>query len=159
MSNPTKNLAPEQVSKLDLIEASQANSKGANGVSTVNGKTRKTRKPPVLHRSEREHSVDDVMHFEIFDAVHDEVRAGSRRTDDQLVACLKDEINSAQITRRDLYAFIGDAESGGLFENANQAYNLEYGLRSRATISLDCAARWLAVLGKELIFEFRPIEE
>lgn len=102
------------------------------------------------------HTVDQVMRFEIYTRDHPEVRAGRQAQDDMLVALLKREINSAAICRRDLYTYIGNGP-GALFDGENQAYNLEYGLRKRSTISLECAKRWLAVLGKELVIEFRPL--
>ena len=103
-------------------------------------------------------TVDQVMQFEVVGTDHPEEVSGERAPDDMLVAMLKQEINAVGLTRRDLYAFVGEGE-GMLFENENQAYNLEYGLRKRATISLDCASRWLAIVGKQLIIEFRPIEQ
>lgn len=103
-------------------------------------------------------TVDQVMHFEIVGTDHPDVVSGSRLPDDFLVVMLKQEINAVGLSRRDLYAFVGEGE-GALFENENQAYNLEYGLRKRPTISLDCAARWLAVVGKRLSIEFLPIED
>ena len=103
-------------------------------------------------------TVDQVMQFEIVGTDHPEVVNGSRPPDDFLVVMLKQEINEVGLSRRDLYAFVGEGE-GMLFENENQAYNLEYGLRKRPTISLDCAARWLAVVGKRLSIEFLPLED
>ncbi len=102
-------------------------------------------------------TVDQVMVFEVIGPDHPDVITGVREPDDMLVALLKDEINLVGLSRRDLYAFVGEGE-GMLFENENQAYNLEYGLRKRATISLDCADRWLAVVGKRLSISFLPIE-
>jgi hypothetical protein len=102
-------------------------------------------------------TVDQVMYFEPVGPDHPEVLSGSRDPDDMLVALLKEEINSVGLTRRDLYAFVGSGD-GMLFENENQAYNLEYGLRKRATISLDCANRWLAIVGKQLNIAFVPAE-
>lgn len=141
-------------------------------VEQSNGAGRRQSKPKVqIHRSTEgsrggrrlsadgdKHTVDQVMQFEIYTPDHPDVRAGKRAPDDMLVVLLKGEINSAGICRRDLYAFVGTGPSM-LFENENQAYNLEYGLRGRSTISLECAKRWLTVLGKELIIEFRPIAE
>ena len=103
-------------------------------------------------------TVDQVMYFEPVGADHPDVISGARDPDDMLVSMLKQEINSVGLSRRDLYAFVGTGE-GMLFENENQAYNLEYGLRKRPTISLDCAARWLAVIGKRLVIGFEPGEE
>ena len=143
-----------------------------NLVEQSNGRDRKLKVAKVqLHRSTGgtrggrrtscdgdKHTVDQVMQFEIYGADHPDVRSGKQAPDDMLVALLKEEINSAGICRRDLYAFVGTGP-GMLFENENQAYNLEYGLRGRSTISLECAKRWLTVLGKELVIEFRPIPE
>jgi hypothetical protein len=106
--------------------------------------------------SDEKHTVDQVLHFEIYNAEHPDVISGKRKPDEPLVVRLKDEINTIGLTRRDLYSFIG-AGDGTLFENENQAYNLEYGLRKRATISLECAERWLTIIGKELVIEFRDI--
>ena len=103
-------------------------------------------------------TVDQVMQFEVVGTDHPEVVSGDRPPDDVLVVMLKEQINTVGLTRRDLYAFVGEGE-GMLFENENQAYNLEYGLRKRPTISLDCAARWLAVIGKRLVIGFEPVEE
>ena len=106
--------------------------------------------------SDEKHTVDQVLHFEVYNAEHADVIAGRRKPDEPLVVRLKNEINEIALTRRDLYSFIGTGE-GTLFENENQAYNLEYGLRKRATISLECAERWLTILGKELVIDFRDI--
>jgi hypothetical protein len=109
-------------------------------------------------RDDDKRTVDQVMQFEIVGTDHPEVLSGQRPPDDVLVTMLKQEINSVGLSRRDLYAFVGEGE-GMLFENENQAYNLEYGLRKRPTISLDCASRWLAVIGKEMQIAFVPIDE
>ena len=141
-------------------------------VEQSNGSGRRQPKPKVqIHRSTDgsrggrrlsadgdKYTVDQVMHFEIYTPDHPDVRAGKQSPDDMLVVLLKGEINAAGICRRDLYAFVGTGP-GMLFENKNQAYNLEYGMRGRSRISPECAKRWLTVLGKELIIEFRPVSE
>ena len=104
------------------------------------------------------HTVDQVMFFEQYSADHPAVRAGQRTADDLMVLLLKGEINAAGICRRDLYSFIGNGP-GMLFENKNQAYNLEYGLRERAMISTECIQRWLSIIGKELVVTFQPVTE
>jgi hypothetical protein len=121
----------------------------------INRSKKAARAVPRRTADDEKHTVDAVLQFEIYDETHPDVLAGRRpRPDDPLVIQIKGEINKAGITRRDLYAFINSAEDA-LFENANQAYNLEYGLRKRPTISLSCAARWLAVLGKEIVISFQ----
>jgi hypothetical protein len=110
-----------------------------------------------MPRHEEKHQVGQVFQFEIFQEDHPKVIAGQRRPDDPLVVQLKQHINSAAITRRDLYLFIGDGPEA-LFSNENQAYNLEYGLRHRPTITLDCVRRWLAVLGETMGTYFQSIE-
>ena len=107
--------------------------------------------------SSDKYTIDQSLQFEIYDAEHPLVISGKRKPDDILVCRLKAEINSMNITRRDLYSFIGNVE-GALFENENQAYNLEYGLRMRATISMECAERWLTIIGKRMQIEFVAIE-
>ena len=104
---------------------------------------------------EDKRTVDQPLQFEIYTASHPDVLADKRQVDDALVQQLKAEINASGISRRDLYAFIGPEDRGGLFKNENQAYNLEYGLRGRPTITLECVGRWLAVLGKELVTVFQ----
>ena len=73
-----------------------------------------------------------------------------------MVVRLKVAMNASGFARRDLYTFIG-AGQGALFVNKNQVYNLEYGLRERSTITLDCAVKWLAILGLELELVFQPL--
>ena len=103
-------------------------------------------------------TVDASLYFEIFGLDHPQVIADKRKPDDEIVRQLKTEINAAGINRRHLYQFIGPAERGGLFENENQAYNLEYGLRQRPTITMECLDRWLQVLGKRKVVVFENIE-
>ena len=103
-------------------------------------------------------TVDQPLQFEIYTANHPDVLADKRQVDDALVQQLKAEINASGISRRDLYAFIGPEDRGGLFKNENQAYNLEYGLRGRPTITMECVGRWLAVLGKKLVTVFQTNE-
>jgi hypothetical protein len=96
-------------------------------------------------------TVDQPMQFEIFGEDHPEVLADKRKADDVLVQQLKREVNSAGICRRNLYDFIGSEDEGGLFENENQAYNLEYGLRQRPTITMECVRRWLTILDRQIV--------
>lgn len=103
-------------------------------------------------------TADQLLHFDIYGEDHPEVLQGKQKADDYLVQQLKREINTAGISRKDLYAFIGDGE-GMLFKNANQAYNLEYGLRGRATITMECARRWLTIIGKEVITVFQTADD
>jgi len=117
----------------------------------------KTRRPR-SHNLIDKHTADQMMSFEIYGIDHPNVRSGKRSPDGELVTMLKNEINTSNISRRDLYSFIGNGPNA-LFDSENQVYNLEYGLRQRATITLDCTRRWLALLGKELVIEFRPMSE
>ena len=102
------------------------------------------------------HTADQMIHFEAYTSSHPDVISGKRKPDDKFVLLIKNEVNNANLSRRDLYAFIGTGE-GALFENENQAYNLEYGLRKRSTISLECAERWLAIIGKEMVITFQDV--
>ena len=104
-------------------------------------------------QSEEKRSADQVMYFEIITADHESVRNGSRQPDDLLVQLLKTAVNEAEITRRYLYQFVGEGE-GMLFQNVNQVYNLDYGLRHRSMITIECAQRWLTMIGKELVINF-----
>jgi hypothetical protein len=104
------------------------------------------------------HTADQVLVFEIFDGLHADVRSAERKPDEELVVLLKKEINQSGMTRRDLYAFIGDGP-GMLFDSENQAYNLEYGLRKRPTITMECARRWLAIIGKKMVVSFEPADD
>lgn len=107
--------------------------------------------------ADAKHTVDQVMEFPIIGADDPAVMRGDREPDNMLVAALKAEINRARLTRRDMYAFIG-TEEGMLFADENSAYNLEYGLRCRATISIDSANRWLNIVGKRLVISFEDLE-
>jgi hypothetical protein len=143
-------------SKMERSSGTKREPKVRLGVSSGGTRTGGARRH---HQSlDDKKTVDQVMQFEVVGTDHPDVVSGSRPPDDVLVVMLKNEINTVGLTRRDLYAFVGEGE-GMLFENENQAYNLEYGLRKRPTISLDCAARWLAVVGKRLVIDFQPIEE
>ena len=140
-------------------------------VEQSNGSGRRQPKPKVqIHRSTGgsrggrrlsadgdKHTVDQVMQFEIYTPDHPDVRAGKRAPDDMLVVLLKGEINSAGICRRDLYAFVGTGPSM-LFENENQAYNLEYGLRKRATITMDSVHKWMSIIGKEFMMITQTVD-
>ena len=101
----------------------------------------------------RKHGVDGPMEFEIFHLSHPAVCAGTRRADDDLVMVLKEMVMSTGLTRKRLYDFIGI-----LFLNENAVYNLEYGLRTRPSISLENASRWARVMGCELTFSIQPIQ-
>lgn len=120
------------------------------GRSTVRPKPRRT-------SSGSQQRSDQVLEFEIYGEDHPNVISGDRKPDDMLVAQIKREINASGITRADLYSFVGDGE-GCLFKNENQAYNLEYGLRQRPSISLECARRWLAIFGKDMVIVFQNKE-
>lgn len=138
-----------------LNRAEQANSTAQGTRVRIHRSEGERRRRPRLSDSEKR-TVDQMMVFEIYSPSHPDVLSGKRAPDDMLVTMLKEEIARVGISRRDLYSYIGN-EPGCLFENENQAYNLEYGLRQRSTISLECAKRWLTVLGRELVIEFRPL--
>jgi hypothetical protein len=99
---------------------------------------------------------DQELFYEIFDSSHDDVISGSKTPDNRLVQLIKNEINESHITREDLHQFIGE---DGYFKDKNQVYNLDYGLKTRSSISFDCAEKWLALLGKELVLEVKNIND
>ena len=160
-------ISPEEL--LNRIEGSRparrsssARSGGTSPRVQINRSTRGTAangsRPArrVLSNGEK-HSADSVMNYEIYTAQHPDVQDGKRPADELLVELVKREVNAAQIRRRDLYDFVG-SDATALFTNENQAYNLDYGLRQRASITLECANRWLAVLGKRLGVIAVPID-
>ena len=158
MTTNTRRILSREVTLARMEEASGTRRVRAPKVEinrSAKGASKGARRAPAGGDDKK--TVDQVMYFEPVGPDHPEVLSGSRDPDDMLVALLKEEINSVGLTRRDLYAFVGTGE-GMLFENENQAYNLEYGLRKRATISLDCANRWLAVVGKQLSITFVAAE-
>ena len=153
MSKPSREAL---FSKMERSSGTKREPKVRLGISSGGARSGGTRRH---HQAlDDKKTVDQVMQFEVVGTDHPDVVSGARPPDDVLVAMLKNEINSVGLTRRDLHAFVGDGE-GMLFENENQAYNLEYGLRKRPTISLDCAARWLAVVGKQLVIDFALLED
>jgi hypothetical protein len=101
---------------------------------------------------EEKQRADDPLVYVVYGPSHPDVISGRRADgpDDPLVAQLKRRINSSGITRKEICAAFVGGSPGCLFENANQVYNLVYGLRSRPTITLECARRWLAVFGEQL---------
>ena len=156
MSTTTPN-APEDQRRQRLQRMEQSTSQRKKrrrgvqlGVSAKAGRTASPRKST----EETKYTLDQVFVFEVYRENHPDVLTGERAADSELVRQLKEEINASGIARRDLYAFIGTGPDA-LFENENQAYNLEYGLRKRATISLSSARRWLTVLGKEMHIVFQ----
>ena len=110
-----------------------------------------------LQHNEDKHTADQIIQFEHVGLDHPEVLRGERAPDDAIVTLLKQEINDAGISRRDLYGFIGEGE-GKLFVNENQAYNLEYGLRKRATITMDSVHKWMSIIGKEFMMITQTVD-
>ena len=152
---------PTNVSRDDLLarmERAGTQTRRQPRVQIHRTQNSKPRTRSASQAGEDKRTVDQPLLFDIYGPSHPDVLADKRQTDDALVQQLKAEINASGITRRDLYAFIGPEEKGGLFKNENQAYNLEYGLRCRPTITLECVGRWLAVLGKELVTVFQTTE-
>jgi len=121
----------------------------------------RARKSPLrIHRQERQGGrrpmpedkvgLEDPFVYEIVGPDHPLVVSGQRLADDEMVILIKQAINAAGVTRRDMQEYVGSDE-GALFENKNQAYNLEYGLRERGTITYECAYRWSIILNKRLV--------
>jgi hypothetical protein len=100
---------------------------------------------------------DTPFNFEIRGPNHPDVLAGKYQVDDRLVVRLKELLNASGLCRRDLFLFVGDGPNA-LFADRNAAYNLDYGLRYRGTITFDCADRWLHVLGLELQLVYQPLD-
>lgn len=156
MSATTPNTPDDRRQRLQrMVEQSTSQRKKRRrgvqlGVSAKAGRTASPRKST----EETKYTLDQAFVFEVYRENHPDVLTGERSADSELVRQLKEEINASGIARRDLYAFIGTGPDA-LFENENQAYNLEYGLRKRATITLSSARRWLTVLGKEIHIVFQ----
>ncbi len=103
--------------------------------------------------------IDDPFVYTIYTETHPDVISGRRAAgaDDEMVRQLKARINASEITRRYLYQFVGEGP-GFLFRDNNSAYNLEYGLGERPTITLQCLRRWLAVFGEQVVVCFQNVE-
>jgi len=146
---------PDRSALLDAMSARGGKKKQVAKVQILRSERSARTTPSPLRRQEK-YLADELLNYELRDETHPDVVSGVRKQDDPLVLLLKDKLNTSGLTRRDLYQFIGDGP-GSLFENKNQVYNLEYGLRERPTITTSCAQRWLATMGLELDIVFQPI--
>jgi hypothetical protein len=143
--------------RLGAMESTAAARRAGAPLVRINRSQQQRRPTSRASRDAEKWRVDDIYAFDIRAADHLEVISGKFQADDFLVRQLKQRVNLAQICRQDLYAFIG-AGPEALFTGRNAAYNLEYGLRYRPTITLECARRWLAVLGETLGVYFQSAE-
>jgi hypothetical protein len=116
-------------------------------------------KPPRRMPPESEKKkVDDQLVYEPMGPGHPHVISGKRqRPDDFLVRQIKKKISGAGMTRRDLYSFVGDGP-GALFRDNNAAWNLEYGLRDRPTITIESMRRWMIVMNSRMGVFFQAAE-
>jgi len=72
--------------------------------------------------------------------------------DDEIVRLLKELANRKRISREMLARMVG---SNGMFKNGNDAYNLEYGLRTKHSMSWKSIQKWCDVLNVDMHVEFR----
>jgi hypothetical protein len=154
-----RNLTEEQrAAKLREMEEAAALRRASGRIVIGRSRPHPPAGPPRRAMPEEKQGADQPIAYEIYGRDHPDVISGSRKSptgstlgaDDPFVIQLKVRINAAGITRREICTTFVGFGPNHLFENDNQAYNLEYGLRWRPTITLSCARRWLAILGDQL---------
>jgi hypothetical protein len=140
------------------MEKASAQRKGAKKAKVTirrSDQGKGARRMPPEHEKQ---GIDDPLVYEPIGPDHHSVISGRRqRPDDFLVAQIKKKITASGLTRRDLYAFVGSGPES-LFKDNNAAYNLEYGLRDRPTITMECARRWMSVMGSRMGVFFQSAE-
>ena len=91
---------------------------------------------------------DDPFNYIVYYEDHPLVEKGEVKRDDDLVVLVKEMVNTSRITRSYLIKnFVG---KGNLLSDKGVAYNLEYGLRNRKSITWDTAQIWARICGKKI---------
>jgi hypothetical protein len=93
--------------------------------------------------------------LDIYTADHEDVLSGDKGIDDQLVVSIKTDLNNSGLSREDI-AII----AAGLDEPIDESslYNMWYGLRTRSTMTVGSALKWMQILGRELIIITQNME-
>lgn len=100
-------------------------------------------------------SADAPLCYPIVTASHPDVVQDLRDPDDRMVVLIKNAINESEITRRQMESAV---LPDGTVMTPTVAYNCEYGLRKRGTITLAGADRWAGLLGKRIVVTLEDID-